>query len=254
MGGMARWAWVDGRTVETWQLPATRPYVTERVHTIGYRARRIDEHLAVMRAASETMFGFSSILRAGEAERIAAGLLARNAMTRTLSCPVRLRLTAKAELIVECEEPTFGAGCYLRAMMPAAASLRYDVPPWDCRSSMNEEIASAADRIVCMSGADTAIRIDSDDMVVGRPWSPLFLVRERYVFTPCAYASVEYAMAVEAIARSGLSLHVRRFTAQALEYADELFTVDVMGMTAYSRIDGRRLSSTMAARVASFME
>ncbi len=251
---MARFAWIDGETVDARQLPDARPYVVERIHTLDYRARNADGHINALRASAEELFGFAPLCRAGDIERVAAGLLARNGMTRMLSCPVRVRLCSDTRLIVECENPTFGSGCYLRAKIPAAVALRYDAPPWERRSSMTEEIAAVADCMAQMQGADAAIRIDSQNMVVGRAWSPLFLVRDRHLFTPRAYDSVEYDMAVETAQRAGVPVYVRPFSALALDYADELFTVDSMGMTAYSRIGNRRLSSTIAAKIASFFE
>lgn len=251
---MSRLVWIDGQTVDRRQLSDVRPCVVECVHTLDYRARRMERHLDVLRAAAEELFGFAPLYRAGEMECVAAELLARNRMTRTLSCPVRIVLSSRAELVVECQTPTFGAGCYLRAKMPAAVALHYDVPPWEHRSSMTEQIAVVADRMVQMQGAEAAIRIDSQGMVAGRSWSPLFLVKDRYLFTPRRYDSAEFDMAVEAAEKAGLQLYVRPFSVRALDYADELFTVDSMGMTAYSRVGGRRLSSSIAAGMASCLE
>lgn len=251
---MARFAWIEGETVDARQLPDARPYVVERIHTLDYRARNMDRHIASLRASAEELFGFAPLCRAGDMERVAAELLARNGMTRVLSCPVRVRLCSDTRLIVECENPTFGNGCYLRAKMLSAVALRYDVPPWERRSSMTEEIAAVAGRMAQMQGADAAIRIDSQNMVVGQAWSPLFLVRDRHLFTPRAYDSAEYDLAVATAGRAGVPVYVRPFSARALDYADELFTVDSMGMTAYSRIGKHLLSSTIAASIASFFE
>lgn len=251
---MARWAWIEGETVDARQLADARPFVVERIHTLDYRARRMERHIDSLRRSAEELFGFAPLCRAQEMERVAAELLARNGMTRTLSCPVAVKLSSRGELMVECCAPTFGAGCYLRAKMPVAAALSYDAPQWECRSSMTEEIAAVADGMVRREGADVAIRIDSQGMVVGRAWSPLFLVRERHLFTPRRYDSAEYDLAVETASRAGLTVHVREFSVRALDYADELFTVDSMGMTAYSRVGKRLLSSTIAARMASFFE
>lgn len=251
---MARWVWIEGDVVEARQLADMRPYVVERVHTLDYRARYMERHLDSLRRSAEELFGFAPLCRARDMERVAADLLARNGLTRTLSCPVRVRLSSRAELSVECEPPTFGAGCYLRAKMPVAAVLRYDAPPWERRSSLTEELAAVADGVVRRKGADAAIRIDSHDMVVGRAWSPLFLVRERNLFTPREYDSAEYDMAVATAERAGLRVYVRRFSVRAFDYADELFTVDSMGMTAFSRVGNRLLSSTIATRIASFFE
>ncbi|MDE6140747.1 MAG: aminotransferase class IV [Alistipes sp.] len=251
---MVRFAWIDGRTVDVRQMPDARPYVVERIHTLDYRAQRMERHLDVLRTSAGELFGFAPLCRARDMERIVAELLAHNGMTRTLSCPVRVKLSSRAELMVECEPPTFGSGCYLRAKMPVAAALSYDAPPWECRSSMTEEIVAVADRMVHMQGADAAIRVDSQNMVAGWAWSPLFLVRDRHLFTPREYASAEYGLAVEAASRAGLQVHARPFSVRALDYADEIFSVDSMGMTAYSRIGKRLLSSTIAARMASCFE
>lgn len=251
---MARFAWIDGEIVETRQLPEARPYVVERIHTLDRRVRYAERHLDVLRHSAEELFGFAPLCRARYIEGVISELLARNGMTRTLSCPVRVRLSSRAELSMECEPPTFGAGCYLRAKMPAAAVLRYDATQWERRSSLTEELAAVADGMVRIEGADMAIRVDSQDMVVGRAWSPLFLVRDRYLFTPREYDSAEYDMAVATVERAGLRLYVRPFPVRALDYADELFTVDSMGMTAFSRVGNRLLSSTIATRIASFFE
>ncbi len=175
-------------------------------------------------------------------------------MTRRVSCPVKISVAADARMIVECESATFGAGCYLRAKMPSLAALQYDMPmPWGgYPSSLSEQAAALADLRVRISGAEKAIRLDGRMMIAGSPWSVPFLVKDNHVFAPSESTSVEYLTACEAIRAAGLPLHVRALSHRALDNADEIFTVDIMGMTSYSRIGRRPLSSTAASRIASY--
>lgn len=249
------YVWIDGETVES-SAAADRcgVYVLERVHTLDYRVRRLAEHLARLRAACEQAFGFAPICSVGDLADDIAGLLARNRMTRRVSCPVKISVAADARMIVECESATFGAGCYLRAKMPSLAALQYDMPmPWGgYPSSLSEQAEALADLRVRISGAEKAIRLDGRMMIAGSPWSVPFLVKDNHVFAPSESTSVEYLTACEAIRAAGLPLHVRALSHRALDNADEIFTVDIMGMTSYSRIGRRPLSSTAASRIASY--
>ena len=247
-------AWIDGRVVEASSLHHDAPFVMQRVHTLSRAVYRIGEHLEILRYDSERLFGFASLCSTADAQDIISSLLEKSRVSTTLSCPVAIRLNCLGELSFTVETPTFGSGVYLRAKRFEGAVYESNRP-----STLTQTSASVAndyflDKCVRMYGGERAVWVDKSLNVISRPWLPIFVALRTKIYTPEEFETVEYRRAKEAIERAGFELVIRDIPAGSLEQIDEIFMVDIMSVTALSKIGNHRLLSTASARVTKKME
>ncbi|MBO5696843.1 MAG: hypothetical protein J6R90_00420 [Alistipes sp.] len=247
-------AWIDGRVVEASALHHDTPFVMQRVHTLSHAIYRIEEHLEILRYDSERLFGFASLCSVADAQEIISLLLDKSRVSTTLSCPITIRLNCRGELSFTVETPTFGSGIYLRAK-------RFEGVVYEANksSTLTQTSASVAyddflDRCVRMFGGEKAVLVDKSLNVISRPWLPIFVAHRTKVYTPEEFNSVEYRLAKDAIMRAGFELVVRDIPAGSLDQIDEIFMVDIMSVTALSKIGNHRLLTTVSTRVTKKME
>ena len=247
-------AWVDGSVVEASALRLQRPYVMQRIHTLGGVAYNLEAHIDVLCRESERKFGFASVIGAKDIQRIVGRLLELSHVGSTLSVPVVMRLDSEASLTFEVESHTFGCGGYVRAKRDVGVILKMDKPTSVAQTSVSVAIDMMANSQVQPLGGGSAVWIDADDKLISRPWSPIFVFYKGVWFTPEEYASVEYGVAVRAIEKAGQKVYVRDFPESALELVEEVFVADIMGITSYASVKKHRLLSSVTTRVASMME
>lgn len=250
---MKQLAWIDGRVVEASSLRTDEPFVMQRIHTLAGRAYNLERHLAVLNRDAETLFGFATLCTAMDAEDIISRLLAGSHAPLIFSCPVDMRLTCSGELIFVLHKPTFGHGAYLRSVRYAVEPLAHALPKTVAQTSATIADDAMSDREVRMYGGDRALWLDAEHNLVSRPWLPVFVVYRNKVYTPAEYDSVEYTVAREAIHAARCELSVATISREALYNVDEIFFVDVMGITAASNIGHHRLLYMTASRVAERM-
>lgn len=246
-------AWVDGNIVEASTLRFDEPYVMQRIHTLDYQAYYLPHHLELMREASEMLFGFASLCTAADAEDIIRHLLEKSRVTLSFSCPVVMRINSRGELSFVVETPTFGAGAYLRAKRYEVVALVCEPPATIVQTSVSVANDSMSDMRVRMYGGELALWIDDKHNLISRPWRPIFVVYRNRVYTPQSYESVEYMRCVEAVRAAGLELVVRDLPESSLDAVEEIFVVDIMGVSSISRIGHHRLLSSVASRIADCM-
>lgn len=246
--------WNNGTVVEASDFRFEHPYVMQRIHTLGYTPYNLPRHLLLMREASEHLFGFASLCRAEDAERIISKLLSLSRVSSTLSVPVVMRLDAVGNLSFEVENPIYSSGAYLRAKRFAAATMELPVVEIQTPTSATEAMDDMARAQVAVQGGELLLATTRDEVVVGRPWSPVFVVYNGVIYTSCEYDTVEYHAARMAIAKSNIELVVRPVPYSALERMEEIFVVDIMGVSSCSTIKEHRLLSAVASRVADRME
>lgn len=243
-------AWVDAKVVEAHEVCLDSPYVMQRVHTLGWRASHVDTHLALLREASERLFGLASLCSASDARRIIEGLLKASRVTRSFSVPVVMRLDCRGVLSFVVEPPTFGSGYYLRAKRLNGVTLIMTPPDDEVQTSASVAIEALAESRVAIFGGEMALWKDNKDILISRPWQPLFAAYDNTVYTPSMLRSVEFEVACRAIKAAGYNLEVRPIPESALLRMEELFVVDIMGVSAYGEIGGHKLLSVIAKRVA----
>lgn len=247
-------AWIDGRVVEASALHHDAPFVMQRVHTLSRSIYQIDEHLEILRYDSERLFAFASLCSVVDAREIIISLLDHSRVSTSLSCPVAIRLNCRGELSFTVETPTFGSGVYLRAKRFEGVVYESNRPSTLTQTSASVANDDFLDKCVRMYGGERAVLVDKSLNVISRPWSPIFVAHRTKVYTPEEFETVEYRLAKEAIERAGFELVVRDIPAGSLEQIDEIFMVDIMSVTALSKIGNHRLLSTVSARVTKKME
>lgn len=245
--------WCDGRVVEAQAFRPTSPYVLHRIHTLNYKAYNLARHIELMRDASISLFGFASLCTVQDAERIIEQLLHISRVPRSFSCPVAMRLNSLGELSFEVEEPTFYSGISLRVIRPKGVLFNAQKPESLSQNSVTIAHDAMYDARIKSSG-DVAVLVDENSELISRPWQPIFVVYNNRVYTPAAYETVEYITVADAIERAGYQLTVRPIPASSLMRMDEIFVVDVMGITSLAKIADHSLLSIVTTIIAGTVE
>ena len=239
--------------VEAKEFRLSSPFVLQRIHTLGYKAYNVAHHIEVMRRASMDLFGFASLCRAEDAERIIAQLTQLSRISPNLSCTVAMRLNSEGELSFEVEQPSYYSGATLSVKRPKGLFLAAPEPEYISQNSVTIALDAMYDARVQDRG-DVAVLVDFRREVISRPWLPIFAVFHNVVYTPAEYETVEYRLVRDAIKSAGIEFVVRPIPMEALLRMDEVFVADVMGLTSLSSIEESRLLSVVATLVASRME
>ena len=245
--------WSDGRVVDASEFRLSRPFVLQRIHTLGYKAFNVAQHIQIMRNASIDLFGFASLCCAEDAERIIEQLTRLSRISPTLSCSVAMRLNSVGELSFEVESPSYYSGATLSVKRPKGVFLTVPEPDVVSQNSVTIALDAMYDARVQDRG-DVAVLVDFRREVISRPWLPIFAVYHNVVYTPVECDSVEYYLVRDAIKSAGIELVVRPIPMDSLLRMDEVFVADVMGLTSLSSIKESRLLSVVAMHIASRME
>lgn len=245
--------WNDGRVVEATDYTPPGAYVYQRIHTLGYKPYNLSRHIMLLREASAAMFGFMSLCRVEDAENIISKLLELSRVSRHLSCAVTMRLDPKGVLSFEVEAPSLYAGSSLRAKRPKGTLLQ--VPGLTDYHQTAVTLANDTMNDCRVEGfGDVAICVDDKGEVISLPWRPLFAVYHNKIYTPCEYGSVEYVVAAEAISTAGFELATHPLPVDSLRRMDEIFLVDVMGITSLHSIEHHHLLYMVTSQVADRMK
>ena len=246
--------WNDGQVVEATQFRLARPYVMQRIHTLGHKVYNIQRHIEQLRQASITLWGFATLCGAADAERIIIKLLELSRVTPRLSCPVAMRIDCDGALSFEIESPLYDAGMSLRSKRVSGVGVEMAMPNILYQTSASIAIDAMAQTMASKRGGDTPIYLNSEGNICSQPWRPIFVVFNGRVYTPSAYESVEYLVAKEAMECLGIELVVRDMPYESLQRVDEVFFVDTMAVTPLVSIGKHRLLSVVTSRITSRME
>lgn len=240
--------WCDGRVVEASEFRLTSPYILHRIHTFEYKAYNLARHIHLMRDASMSLFGFASLCRVEDAERIIEQLLRLSRISPNFSCIVAMRLNSLGELSFEVEEPSYYSGFALRVKRPKGVFLTAPHPEFVSQNSITLALDAMYDTRVHGRG-DVAVLVDENEELISRPWQPIFVVYNNRFYTPTAHETVEYITAAEAIRKAGYQLTIRPIPANSLLRMDEIFMADTTGITSLSKIADHSLFSVAAALI-----
>ena len=246
--------WNDGSVIEASQFRLDKPYVMQRIHTLGHKVWNIAKHIELLREDSMRMFGFASLCGAADAKRIVERLLELSRVSPRLSCPVVMRLTYDGALSFEVEMPLYDAGIHLRARRFSGVEIPMNIPETMSQTSLSVATDAMVSAIIEKRGGDVAIWVDGVGDVISLPWRPIFAIHSGRVYTPCAYNTVEYLNVVEAISRLNLELIIRNIPIDSLQRMDEVFLADVMAVSSLSTVKKHRLLSVVTTRIVSKME
>ena len=246
--------WNDGQLIEATQFRLGRPYVMQRIHTLGHKVYNIQCHIEQLRQASISLWGFATLCGAADAERIIVKLLELSRVTPRLSCPVAMRIDCDGVLSFEVESPLYDAGMSLKSKRLNGVGVEMTMPNILHQTSASIAIDALTQTMASKRGGDTPIYLDSKGNICSQPWRPIFVVFNGRVYTPSAYESVEYLVAKEAMERLGIELVVRDMPYESLQRVDEVFFVDTMAVTPLVSIGKHRLLSVVTSRITSRME
>lgn len=245
--------WRDGRVVDANEFRLTSPFVLQRIHTLGYRAFNVAQHVHLMRRASMELFGFASLCQEEDAKRIIEQLTKLSRISPTLSCTVAMRLSSEGELSFEVEQPSYYSGATLSVKRPKGIFLTAPEPEGVSQNSVTVALDAMYDARVQDRG-DAAVLVDFRKEIISRPWMPIFAVFHNVVYTPAEYDTVEYCLVRDAIKSAGIELVIRPIPMESMLRMDEVFVADVMGLTSLASMEESRLLSVVATTVASRME
>ena len=246
--------WNDGQVIEASQLRLEKPYVMQRIHTLGHKVYNVARHIEQLREASISLFGFASLCGPADAERIIAKLLELSRVTPRLSCPVAMRIDCEGALSFEVESPLYDAGMSLKAKRLVGVGV--NMPEFNhlYQSSASIAIDALTQAMASKRGGNVPIYVNSEGNIISHSWNPIFVVYSGRVYTPAAFTSVEYLVAKEAIESLGLELVVRDLPYVSLQRVDEVFFVDTMAVTSLFAVEKHRLLSVVTSRITSRME
>ena len=247
-------AWNDGQVVEASQFSLDRPYVMQRIHTINYKVYHLPRHIDQLCEASMSLFGFATLCRVADAERIIVKLLELSRVSPRLSCPVVMRLDCEGVLSFEVEMPTFDSGMAVKAKRMRGVALSMSVPDISYQSSMSIAIDNMLEAIVAKHGGEMPIWVDREGSIISLPWRPIFVISNGRVFTPQQFDTVEYVNVKNAIENLKMELVVRDIPYSSLSCVDEVFFADSISVSSLFSIDKHRLLSVVTSRITSRME
>lgn len=247
-------AWDDGCVVEAANFSLDRPFILQRIHTLGYKVYNIALHIELLREASAQLFGFATLCDPASAERIIVKLLELSRVSSQLSCPVAMRIDCDGRLSFEVESPLYESGIQLKAKRLEGLCVDQTRPFVTSQTSATIAIEAMQQAMVEKLGADMAVGVDASGNVISAPWRPIFVIYNGKVYTSSEYDTVEYLSVRKAIERASLELIVRDIPKASLERMDEIFLADTMSVQSLASIDKHRLLSVTTQRIANRME
>ena len=227
------------------------------VHLARGRARNVEEHAALLDAASRALFRrpYRPDLRA-LATRIERHAAAEHYPTG-VSGFIRIELNAEGEESLRPEGISLYDGYAYRSLQPTAATIPYEVPFSEFPTSVREAAAVWARRAAERTGAEVAIRCDLEGYFHAAEDAPLFAVTGRTVLAAPAGPgpeSIERSITRRAVQAVGLTFREEPFGTADLRRIEELFFTDHRGITSLSHCDGQPLMTFLAERIAGALE
>ena len=238
----------------TWQ-PATLPYVFQDLHTLGYRARYVAQHIDFLNIASNKLFTKKLQQSVHTIEQQITQLLEKNHTARNVTTGVRLSLNAEGNYRIESLETSIYSGYVLRSLHPSVLYITSDMPWPAFPTSALLQGRELADTIAQQRGAHEALLINSEGYILSDAVRPLIMIREyKATFSPTTQHSVESATAVAACRHIGLKVTFEHFGIDEIEQADELMYVNYQGITSITKVGRHTFMHILSERIAEAIE
>ena len=229
-------------------------YVYQTVITFGHRALYLRSYLALLREASESMLGSPLPISEKQADLQISLLLRKNNYPVAMYASVEMRFYRSGEFVLLGGDVSPYPKWGLRMLRPAATSVVYDLPFSEHRSLLSRSAAEIAKVNVKSRGAEAVVRVGVDGMVRSVEDAEIFVVKEYTVMTPALPRTVEGRLLVDAIRRSGLRLEYVSVPFESLEYADEIFYADHLGVTALDSFNGQPMMHILTEKIANLLK
>ena len=233
-----------------WSSAIEAPYLYQQVRTEGYQPLRLAEHCRLLNTASQRLFGREFDVDTQELEQCIASILARDRYSKELSHIVEIRLYPEGDYALFAVESSLYGDFELRAIRPRAliynAEIGFGDMPTSAARAHTELLRKYAERYGC----SCVICVDHNGIVGNIDGAALMAVIDREIIVSQAIESVEKALMIERLReRRHESIVVRDISIEELRRADEIFYVDVRGITSVSELEGEILSDFVANAV-----
>lgn len=245
---MIKECYIDGCAFERAEFPEGL-YVYRTIVTLGHRALCLDACLGELREAAEELLHGAPSLDVTETDHLISDFLRRNGYPAAMPAYVELRCYLSGEVVLLGGEVSPYPQLGMRLLMPAGATVTYDLPLSECRSSVSRAVGEAARAVAEKRGAKVAVRLDRDGFVHSADEAELFVIKEYTIMTPRVPQTVEGVHVLDAIRRAGLQLQVCPISQEVLSEVDEIFYADHRGITALGSINGTPLMHILAEKI-----
>lgn len=235
-------------------------YVRQDMRVRDHRPLHIAAHIALLSRAFERVFGQRVVLSPAMVAAWCTDMLSRNRYPSKGSCRVTALLIPAergADLVLVGGEILLDEGYSVRPVRPSASVDCYELGFGELPTSAAFEAAEAAllrarNRNLAQ-GSHVVLRTDDEGVILSAGTAPLFAVEGRtIVTTPLAYGApdtIERQLAIDAIARSEITLREDVVAADALDRYDELFFADYRGLTSIEQIGSTNYMSLLVDRI-----
>lgn len=230
-------------------------YIYQYIHTVGYSAHNLTQHLEIIDQTSRTLFGEPFNIDKREVEQNISTLLSSAHLSRKVSIRVTLKLYATGDVALYYDEPSFYIGYVMRSLRPKAICLRINPPLEAYPTSASEATYGVAEAIARAKDYHTAIMIDSENIIRNDSSHPIAIVKGKTLILPATtILSVERTLLERATRKAGYAVEYRVLQQTDLASADEVIVMDWQGITAMEQVNGKPYMSILAERIAEELE
>ena len=209
------------------------------------RPRLVAEHVALLERAARRLFGLQARLSAADLEREIVAFVARKRLPDAVSSFVRLELTEEGQTRLLEGGVSHYAGYAVRSIRPQTFSLVYELPLEEWTSVAAESVHDLMRSYAHGRGLDGVVQVDRLDRCLALGGALLCAVEPQ---------TVEAKLLALAADRLHIALEVGALGRAELARCDELFAVDVRGITSVARCDRYSFMSLRVERLAEEME
>ena len=234
----------------TWSSAIEAPYLYQQVRTQGYQPLRLAEHCRLLSFASQRLF--DRVLNADiqELEQSIAAILAHDRYSKELSHIVEIRLYSESDYAVFAVESSLYGDFELRAIRPRAlihsAEIGFGDMPTSAARAHTELLRKYGEKYGCAC----VVCADHNGIVGNIDGAAVMAVIDREIVVSQAVESVEKSLMIERLRECRHeNVVVRDISVEELRRAEEIFYIDVRGITSISELEGEVLSDFVANAV-----
>ena len=233
-----------------WSPAIEAPYLYQQVRTDGHQPLRLAEHCRLLNDASLRLFDRKFCVNTQELEESITSILLCERYSKELSHIVEIRLYSKGDYALFAVETSMYDDFELRAIRPRAlvhrGDIGFDGMPTSAAKAHTELLRKYAERYGCSS----VICADGNGIVSNIDGAAVMAVIDREIVVSQAIDSVEKELMIERLRqRRHERVVVRDILIDELRRAEEIFYVDVRGVTSISELEGEPLSDFVANAV-----
>lgn len=249
---MIKSCYIDGCAFERDDFPEGL-YVYQTMMTFGHRVLHLRSYLTLLKEASQAVLCRPLAIGEKQTDVLVSSFLRKNNYPISMPAYVELRIYQSGEVVLLGGDVSPYPKWGMRMLMPTAVGVVYDLPFGEYSSSLRRSAAEMA-RIQAESrGAKLALRVGVDGFARSVADAEIFVIKEYTVITPAPPRSVEGRLVVDAVRRSGLRLEYAPIPFESLEYVDEIFYADHLGIAALDSFNGHPKMHILTEKIANHL-